>query len=102
MIHLTQHDARELSQALHPLGTRKCHPWACAGCDFNALCCTLLEASYYSRKPASETALREACIHFRDYTDAVCDTYTCPTCPDYSWCTTLRGIAIEGVKLDTD
>lgn len=44
--------------------------------------------------------VKQACQKWREFTDEACDTYDCPNCPNYSWCTTLRGIAIEGVKID--
>ena len=102
MIHLTQHDVRELFRDLHPVGLAQCRDWTCKVCNITDLCDALVDASQDPPPTTAETALHDTCTHFRDYTDAVCDTYTCPSCPDYSWCTTLRGIAIEGVKLDTD
>ena len=102
MIHLTQHDARELFRDLHPVGLAQCRGWTCKVCNITDLCDALSNASKHRPPTTVETALHDACTHFREYTDKVCDTYTCPSCPDYSWCTTLRGIAIEGVKLDTD
>lgn len=100
MIHLTIDDCIDLFTKLHPVGVTKCQPRTCRVCDIIDLCHALLRAVQKptSRKP--EARLYDACTHYRDYTDKVCDTYACPNCPNYSWCTTLRGIAIEGVKLD--
>ena len=69
-------------------------------CDIIVLCDALMLAVQDPASRKFETRLYNACVRYRDYTDKVCDTYTCPNCPNYSWCTTLRGIAIEGVKLD--
>lgn len=102
MIHLTRKDAFDLFQEVHPVRLADRRGWTCKVCNLADLCVALSNASQDPPPTTAETALHDACTHFRDYTDAVCDTYTCPSCPNYSWCATLRGIAIEGVKLDTD
>lgn len=100
MIHLTEDECLDLLRELHPVRLTKCNPVACMSCGIIDLCDAL---SYAAQEPTSrkpEASLYNACVRYRDYTDKVCDTYSCPYCPNYSWCTTLRGIAIEGVKLD--
>ena len=102
MIHLTFEDARFLYESLHPVGAKGCNGVnSCKVCNTEGICDALLDAIVFPSS-AAETALHNACIRYREYTDAVCDIYTCPNCPDYSWCTTLLGIAIEGVKLVND
>lgn len=100
MIHLTEDDCFVLFTKLHPVGVTKCYPWTCRVCDIVVLCDALTLAAQDPVSRKCETRLYNACVRYRDYTDKVCDAYSCPNCPNYSWCTTLRGIAIEGVKLD--
>lgn len=104
MIHLTIEDVRHLYFSCEPIGI-KCHGTInCSVCQTIAVCSALSWAtSAYidgAKHEEIERTIHAACVSFRDYTDKVCDTYACPHCPNYSWCTTLRGIAIEGVKLD--
>lgn len=100
MIHLTIDDRIDLLTKLHPVGVTKCHPWTCRVCDIIVLCDALTLAAQDPASRKFETRLYNACVRYRDYTEKVCDTYSCPNCPNYSWCTPLRGIAIEGVILD--
>lgn len=93
MIHLTSDDIYDLYMHMRPA-------WACDVCGVADLCDALISATQEPRIGNPEADLYRACVHYRVYTDKVCDTYTCPNCPNYSWCTTLRGVAIEGVKLD--
>ena len=100
MIYLTGYDCFDLFTNLHPVGVTKCYPWTCRVCDIIVLCDALALAAQDPVSRKYETRLYNACVRYRDYTDKVCDTYSCPNCPNYAWCTTLRGIAIEGVKLE--
>ena len=63
--------------------------------------CRLLAGEIFSGH-LKKRRIKQACQEWRDYTDNTCDTYNCPNCPNYSWCTTLRRIAVEGVKIDKD
>lgn len=99
MIYLTSYDIYGLYMHVRPTGLTVCHVWACDVCGIADLCDALISATQEPRIGNPEADLYRACVHYRDYTDKVCDTYTCPNCPNYSWCTTIRGIAIEGVKL---
>lgn len=99
MIHLSIYDARSLYRSLHPVVVKECGNQGCGGCEVYAICDALFDASCGKHSRTLENALHNACARYREYTDAICDTYTCPNCQNYSWCTTLRGIGIEGVKL---
>lgn len=96
MIQLSLHDVFALWAMSHPPKAEQCHT-SCGICEIDYVCKTLDLVK--DGEEASE-ALYNACVRYREYTDAICDTYTCPNCQNYSWCNTLRGIAIEGVKLE--
>lgn len=101
MIHLTRDDISHLFLQFRPPKVDYCERHMCHICPTKSACNALIDAWYAFRSDgAAATALYDGCVHYRDYTDKICDTYSCPNCPNYSWCTTLRGIAIEGVKLD--
>lgn len=104
MIHLTNNDVRSLNLSCQPIGIKTCASTDCSACNVAAVCSALSWAilAYKDETKHSEIegTLHSACVSFRDYTDKACDTYACPNCTYYSWCTTFRGIAIEGVKLE--
>lgn len=100
MIHLTRDDACCLFARIHPIGASHCGFHECHECPIDSVCTALHHASFPTNLGNAVSELFHACALYREYTDAVCDTYSCPNCPNYSWCTTLRGIAIEGVKLN--
>lgn len=99
MIHLSIDDSAPLLADIHPLGAKDCKGQDCGTCNIKSLCDALFNAVMCPPSSEYEISLHNACVRYRDYTDKVCDTYSCPNCPNYSWCTTLRGIAIEGVIL---
>ena len=100
-ITLSPSELFKLWMQMYPRG-RACNAIACNDCPTKAyMACRMLADEIFSWS-LSERRIKQACNNWRDYTDKACDTYTCTTCPDYAWCTTLRGIAIEGVKLDND
>lgn len=101
MIHLTRDDVVHLHFQLRHPKVKSCDARICPTCPVQNVCNALLDAWALSKSDGTvANALYDACTHYRDYTDKVCDTYDCPNCPNYSWCTTLRGIAIDGVILD--
>ena len=101
MIHLSRHDVFVLWAMSHPPKAEECNT-SCGVCEMRRVCETLdrVKDSKFRSSEEAAKALYNACAYYREYTDVICDTYTCPNCPNYAWCTTLRGIAIEGVKLD--
>lgn len=69
----------------------------CNTCDTDVYStCTLLRRASDTRV-ATEYFLSEAARRWKPFTDAVCDTSKCLSCPDYSWCHRLREIYDEGV-----
>lgn len=100
MIHLTSDDIYDLYMHVRPAGLTECPARPCDVCANEDLCDALISAKQEPSIGTPEADLYRACTHYREHTDAVCDTYTCPNCPNYSWCTIIRGIAIEGVKID--
>lgn len=92
MIHLTSDDIYDLYTHV-----RLADLTVCANVE---LCVALISAMQEPSIGTPEADLYSACTHYRERTDVVCDTYTCPSCPNYAWCTIIRGIAIEGVKLE--
>lgn len=80
----------------HPL-----HGCTCGGdcdtCDDVVyLTCTWLRRASRT-KVATEWYLTEASRLWKLFTDTICDTSKCMSCPDYSWCHKLREIYDEGV-----
>lgn len=69
----------------------------CNTCDptVYSICALLRQAS--ENKVVTEYFLSEAARHWKPFTDAVCNTSKCLSCPDYSWCHRLREIYDEGV-----
>lgn len=100
-ITLTPTELNHLWMQMRP-HTCICYAIDCNNCPPKAYtACRLLADEIFSGR-LNKSRIKQACQKWREYTDNTCDTYTCPNCPDYSWCTTLRGIAIEGVKIDKD
>lgn len=101
MIHLTVDDVFHLYNQYRPPKVESCTLPMCSTCPTQKLCDALLSAWTVSKPDETvANALYDACVHYRGYTDKVCDTYSCPNCDHYIYCSVLRGIAIEGVKLD--
>ena len=95
---LTRNELTGLYVAMHPVNKGRCQ-CSCFDCPAPVhIVCDLLETSV-ALPERNTSKIHKASMLWREYTDSKCDTYTCPNCPDYSWCTTLRGIAIEGVRL---
>lgn len=70
---------------------------ACNTCDpiVYSTCGLLRRAS--ATRIVTEYFLSEAARRWKPFTDAICDTSMCLSCPDYSWCHRLREIYNEGV-----
>lgn len=103
MIHLTSEDVLHLYLQFCPPKAYSCALVACSTCPTQNVCNALLDALVLSNSDGTvANAIYDACVRYREYTDTVCDTYSCPNCDHYIYCTVLRGIAIEGVKLDED
>lgn len=102
MIHLTRDDIIYLHSSCHMPNCEGCDKRGCNNCEVCGVCETLrlVNKRHYRNAKIAAKALYDSCVTYSEYTDKVCDTYSCVTCPNYSWCTILRGIAIEGVKLD--
>lgn len=99
MIHLSIDDVRHLYFSCEPTAIN--NPNVCEILEVcSALCWATSHFIYIANREEIERTIQDACVSYRDYTDKTCNTYACPNCTHYSWCTTLRGIAIEGVKLD--
>lgn len=69
----------------------------CNTCDpiVYSICALLRQAS--ENKVVTEYFLSEAARRWKPFTDVICDTSKCLSCPDYSWCHRLREIYDEGV-----
>lgn len=80
-----------------PRYTFICAAPTCNTCDpiVYHTCTMLRQAS--ENKAVTEHFLSEAARHWKPFTDAVCDTSKCLSCPNYSWCHRLRKIYDEGV-----
>lgn len=103
MIHLTRDDIFHLYLQFRPPKVDYCEHHMCPTCLTKSACNALIDTLYpFKSEGAAATALYDGCVHYREYTDTVCDTYSCPNCDHYIYCSVLRGIAIEGVKLCTD
>lgn len=70
---------------------------SCNTCDptVYSICGLLRRAS--ETRIVTEYFLSEAARRWKPFTDVVCDTSKCLSCPDYSWCHRLREIYDEGV-----
>lgn len=101
MIHLTAADVYHLYIRYRPPKVDTCIRHMCSLCPTQNVCNALLDACVNSKPDGTvANALYDACVHYREYTDQVCDTYSCPSCDHYIYCSVLRGIAIDGVKLE--
>lgn len=69
----------------------------CNTCDptVYSTCGLLRRAS--NTRIVTEYFLSEAARRWKPFTDTICDTSKCLSCPDYSWCHRLREIYDEGV-----
>ena len=70
---------------------------SCYTCDtpVRSTCTFLRRAS--DTKALKEVYLDKASRVWKPFTDTICDTSKCMSCPDYSWCHRLREIYDEGV-----
>jgi len=101
MIHLARDDIFHLYLRFRQPRVGHCEWRMCSTCPTQNVCNALIYAWVLSKTDGTvANALYDACVHYREYTDKVCDTYSCPNCDHYICCSVLRGIAIEGVKLD--
>lgn len=101
MIHLTMDDIFYLYLQFRPPKVDYCEYHMCHTCPSICMCNALIDTwRLFKSEGAVANALYDACVHYREYTDKVCDTYSCQNCDHYIYCSVLRGIAIEGVKLD--
>ena len=80
----------------HPLHGCTCG-MDCDTCDnvVYLTCAWLRQAS--DTKVGTEYYLTEAARLWKPFTDTICDTSKCMSCPNYSWCHRLREIYDEGV-----
>lgn len=101
MIHLTVADVLHLYIRYRSPKVDTCSVGMCSTCPTQNVCNALMDAWVLSKLDGTvANALYDACVHYREYTDQLCDTYLCPSCDHYFYCSVLRGIAIEGVKLE--
>lgn len=101
MICLTSDDIMHLYYSVHGISENTCYTGRCGTCEVKTVCRAISRIREYGLTDVKDKReyLRNACIDFRELTDTMCDTYSCPHCQNYGWCTVLRGIAIEGVML---
>lgn len=98
MILMSYEDVEDLFFLFHdPRDTFICATTSCNPCNptVHSVCDLLRQAS--DTRVATEYFISEAARRWKPFTDAVCDTSKCLSCPDYSWCHRLREIYDEGV-----
>lgn len=97
MVLMCYDEVEVLFQRLHdPRLTSICGK-TCVTCDSAVyLTCSWLRRATFSTV-GTEYFLGEASRQWKPFTDTICDTSKCLSCPDYSWCHRLREIYDEGV-----
>lgn len=98
MVLMCYDEVESLFHQFHdPRDTFICANPICNTCDptVYSTCTLLCQAS--DTKVGTEYLLSEAARRWKPFTDAVCDTSKCLSCPDYSWCHRLREIYDKGV-----